>query len=73
MVSAGIFPYSPKFAKHWRIIWSFFPPNLLARALKILADATFTAQDSGISWSKITECGPNDASCVITIVCRHVF
>lgn len=63
------FPYSNNFPNFYRIIWSLFPPNLLAEALSLLADATSTPQDPGISWSKRADCAPNDLDCVITIVC----
>ncbi|XP_019082065.1 ABC transporter A family member 2 isoform X4 [Vitis vinifera] len=61
------FPYSNNFPNFYRIIWSLFPPNLLAEALSLLADATSTPQDPGISWSKRADCAPNDLDCVITI------
>lgn len=52
-----------------RALWSLFPPNTFSQGLKLLADATSTPQDPGISWSKRAECGPNDdTDCVITIV-----
>lgn len=52
-----------------RSLWSLFPPNTFSQGLKLLADATSTPQDPGISWSKRAECGPNDdIDCVITIV-----
>ena len=63
------FPYNDNFADFYRIIWSLFPPNLLAGALRLLADATSTPQYQGISWSRRAECAPNDLECVITIVC----
>ncbi|CAI9264283.1 unnamed protein product [Lactuca saligna] len=48
-------------------IWSFFPPNLLAKALQLLSDATSTPKDPGISWSRIGECAPNDNDCLINM------
>lgn len=63
------FPYSDNFSDFYRIIWSLFPPNLLAEALSLLADATSTPQDPGINWSRRADCAPNDLECVITIVC----
>jgi len=52
-----------------RALWSLFPPNTFSQGLKLLADATSTPQDPGISWSKRAECGPNDdTGCVLTIV-----
>ncbi|KAM1099857.1 hypothetical protein ACFX15_006173 [Malus domestica] len=67
LVTAFGFPYSNSISKTYRIIWSFFPPNLLAKALQLLAGATSTPQDIGISWSRRTKCAPNDDECVITI------
>ncbi|KAK9676736.1 hypothetical protein RND81_11G096600 [Saponaria officinalis] len=61
------FPYSDRFSKGYRIIWSFFPPNLLAKALKMLTDATATHRDPGISWSGRTKCSPNDDDCIVTM------
>ncbi|KAM6594094.1 hypothetical protein CsatA_001797 [Cannabis sativa] len=61
------FPYMSKFSKLCQIIWSFFPPNLLAKALWLLSDATSSPEDVGISWSGRAMCTPNDEYCVITI------
>ncbi|KAI8016969.1 ABC transporter A family member 2 [Camellia lanceoleosa] len=61
------FPYSSNFSSLYRIIWSLFPPNLLAQGLKLLSDATATPQDPGISWSRKGKCAPNDNECVVTI------
>ncbi|KAL0355623.1 UNVERIFIED_CONTAM: ABC transporter A family member 2 [Sesamum radiatum] len=55
------------FSKTYRIMWSFFPPNLLAAGLNLLSDATATPQDPGINWKGRTRCAPNDRECVITI------
>ncbi|KAJ0048785.1 hypothetical protein Pint_15238 [Pistacia integerrima] len=67
VVTISGFPYSEQFSNTYRIIWSLFPPNLLAEALKLLADATSSPGDIGISWSRRAECAPNDTECVITI------
>ncbi|XP_062114912.1 ABC transporter A family member 2-like [Humulus lupulus] len=61
------FPYMSKFSQLCQIIWSFFPPNLLAKALWLLSDATSSPEDVGISWSGRAMCTPNDEYCVITI------
>ncbi|CAL9247259.1 unnamed protein product [Arabidopsis halleri] len=62
------FPYAKKYSRMIRTLWSLFPPNTFSQGLKLLADATSTPQDPGISWSKRAECGPNeDTDCVITI------
>nr|XP_027125264.1 ABC transporter A family member 2-like [Coffea arabica] len=61
------FPYSHNFQNFFRIIWSFFPPNLLSEGLQLLSDATATPQDPGISWSGRSKCAPNDTECVISI------
>ncbi|CAI9266696.1 unnamed protein product [Lactuca saligna] len=61
------FPYTDNFSNTQRIIWSFFPPNLLAKALQLLSDATSTPQDPGIRWSHIGKCAPNDIDCMITV------
>ncbi|CDP12364.1 unnamed protein product [Coffea canephora] len=61
------FPYSHNYQNYFRIIWSFFPPNLLSEGLQLLSDATATPQDPGISWSGRSKCAPNDTECVISI------
>ncbi|KAL2515977.1 ABC transporter A family member 2 [Forsythia ovata] len=61
------FPYSDKFSNTYRIVWSFFPPNLLAQGLQLLSNATATPQDPGVSWNGRTKCSPNDTECIITI------
>ncbi|XP_039005388.1 ABC transporter A family member 2-like isoform X2 [Hibiscus syriacus] len=66
VTSAG-FPYSHTFSRTLQNIWSLFPPNLLAEALNLLSEATNTPQDIGVSWSRRTECAPNDDECIITI------
>ncbi|KAL0416463.1 UNVERIFIED_CONTAM: ABC transporter A family member 2 [Sesamum latifolium] len=67
LVTTFGFPYSQDFSKTYRIVWSFFPPNLLAAGLNLLSDATATPQDPGISWKGRTRCASNDRECVITI------
>ncbi|KAL0440635.1 UNVERIFIED_CONTAM: ABC transporter A family member 2 [Sesamum radiatum] len=67
LVTTFGFPYSQNFSKVYRIVWSFFPPNLLAAGLNLLSDATATPQDPGISWKGRKRCAPNDTECVITI------
>ncbi|GLU12335.1 hypothetical protein SLE2022_290220 [Rubroshorea leprosula] len=61
------FPYSKSISPAIRIIWSFFSPNLLAQGISILAGATETPEDIGVSWSRRTKCAPNDDGCVITM------
>ncbi|GMN45684.1 hypothetical protein TIFTF001_014866 [Ficus carica] len=61
------FPYNHRFSKRFRTGWSFFPPNLLTKALWLLSDATSSPRDAGISWRRISKCSPNDAECLITI------
>ncbi|KAF6159975.1 hypothetical protein GIB67_033059 [Kingdonia uniflora] len=67
LVTTFGFPYSDSFTNTYRIIWSLFPPNLLAKALNLLGDATATSQDKGISWSRRGECPSAEYDCVITI------
>ncbi|KAM7479997.1 hypothetical protein LguiA_028210 [Lonicera macranthoides] len=67
LVTTFGFPYSNNFSKTYQIIWSFFPPDLLAQALQLLSDATSTPGDPGISWSGRSKCAPNDTECVITM------
>ena len=69
IITTNGFPYSDNFSSGLQNVWSLFPPNLLAQALKLLSDATATPEDIGVSWSKRTKCAPNDEECVITIVC----
>ncbi|XP_071717353.1 ABC transporter A family member 2-like [Rutidosis leptorrhynchoides] len=67
VVTAFGFPYSKNFSNTYRTIWSFYPPNLLAKALQLLSDATATPEDPGISWAGIGKCSPNDTDCLITL------
>ncbi|KMT02071.1 hypothetical protein BVRB_9g208000 [Beta vulgaris subsp. vulgaris] len=67
IVTAFGFPYSDSFSQTYRVIWSFYPPNLLAKALNMLTDATRTSQDPGVSWSGRTRCAPNDDDCILTM------
>ncbi|CAA2960801.1 ABC transporter A family member 2 [Olea europaea subsp. europaea] len=67
LVTAFGFPYSDNFSNTYRIVWSFFPPNLLAQGLQLLSDATTTPQDPGVSWNGRTKCSPNDTECIVTI------
>ncbi|KAJ7195011.1 hypothetical protein O6H91_Y513100 [Diphasiastrum complanatum] len=67
LVTTFGFPYSKSFSKIYRIIWSFFPPNLFAIGLNYLGDATATKQDKGISWSGRTKCSNADQDCVLTM------
>ncbi|TXG50443.1 hypothetical protein EZV62_022967 [Acer yangbiense] len=67
LVTVFGFPYADNFSTTLQTIWSLFPPNLLAQALQLLASATSTPEDIGISWSRRGECAPNDTECVITI------
>ncbi|CAL9173892.1 unnamed protein product [Musa hybrid cultivar] len=50
-------------------IRSLFPPNLLAKALGLLGNATATSEGKGISWRNRGECTTFEPNCVITIVC----
>ncbi|XP_065877068.1 ABC transporter A family member 2 [Euphorbia lathyris] len=66
------FPYGLDVSRALRTIWSFFPPNLLAVSVNLLAQATATPEDAGISWSGRKRCAEDyDFSavedCVITI------
>lgn len=70
IVTAFGFPYSEMFSKTYRVIWSFYPPNLFAKAVQLLTDATGTDQDPGLSWSRRTKCSPNDDACILTMVCN---
>lgn len=72
LVTVFGFPYDESISRPYRIVWSFFPPNLLAKALNILADATSTPDDVGISWNRRAECAPDDYECVITIVSKLI-
>ncbi|AEE78323.1 ABC transporter A family member 2 [Arabidopsis thaliana] len=68
LATSSGFPYAKKYSRMIRALWSLFPPNTFSQGLKLLADATSTPQDPGISWSKRAECGPNDdTGCVLTI------
>ncbi|KAI3970659.1 hypothetical protein MKX01_024306 [Papaver californicum] len=67
LVTTFGFPYTDSTSMIYRIVWSFFSPNLLAKALKTLGDATATSDDSGISWSGRAQCPVTETDCVITI------
>ncbi|KAL5975473.1 ATP-binding cassette sub- A member 2 [Asimina triloba] len=67
VVTAFGFPYGNSFSKGYQVIWSIFPPNLLAQALDLLGRSTATPQDEGISWSKRADCPPKDLNCAVTI------
>ncbi|KAK6123307.1 hypothetical protein DH2020_042958 [Rehmannia glutinosa] len=67
LVTTSGFPYGPGFSNTYRIVWSLFPPNLLAAGLKLLFDATATPQDPGISWNGRMRCPPTDTECVVTM------
>ena len=49
-------------------MWSFFPPNLLAQALKMFKDASSQPEGVGISWDRQANCPPDGSDCVMTIV-----
>lgn len=67
LVTTFGFPYSSDYSEGYRVIWSLFPPNLLAQALNLLGDATATSEDDGISWSRRAECPASDSDCSLTI------
>lgn len=68
LVTVFGFPYSQDISKTYRVVWSIFPPNLLAQGLNLLSEATATSLDPGVSWNGRSECAPNDTECVITMV-----
>ncbi|KAJ4824170.1 ATP-binding cassette sub- A member 2 [Turnera subulata] len=61
------FPYTKSFKVFIRFLWSLFPPNLLAISVKLLADATSTPEEPGVSWKGRSKCAPDDQECVITL------
>ncbi|ERN03831.1 hypothetical protein AMTRI_Chr05g73820 [Amborella trichopoda] len=61
------FPYGGDYSGTYRVIWSLFPPNLLAQALQLLGSATATSEDPGISLGDISKCPEADSSCGLTI------
>ncbi|XP_030937873.1 ABC transporter A family member 2-like isoform X2 [Quercus lobata] len=67
MTVAFGFPYDQSFAIKYRILWSFFPPNLLAQALNMFTDASSQPEGVGISWGRRADCPPDDSDCVMTI------
>ncbi|WOL00343.1 ABC transporter A family member 2 isoform X1 [Canna indica] len=67
LVTTFGFPYDNDFSKIYRAIWSLFPPNLLAKALDLLGNATATNEDEGISWQRRGKCTTHEPDCVITI------
>ncbi|XP_010547807.1 PREDICTED: ABC transporter A family member 2 [Tarenaya hassleriana] len=68
LATSSGFPYGSNYSVTLRALWSLFPPNTFSQGLQLLAAATSTPQDPGISWNDRAECAPNDSSdCVITI------
>ncbi|CAO2206628.1 unnamed protein product [Urochloa humidicola] len=67
LVTTFGFPYSSDYKKLYRVLWSLFPPDVFAKALKILGDATATPEDKGISWNQRGKCPSFETDCVITI------
>ncbi|KAM4107078.1 hypothetical protein ACB094_04G115600 [Castanea mollissima] len=61
------FPYDQSVAIKYRIMWSFFPPNLLAQALNVFKDASSQPEGVGISWGRRADCPPDGSDCVMTI------
>ncbi|MCO5612676.1 hypothetical protein L7F22_066945 [Adiantum nelumboides] len=61
------FPYDESFPKSYQVIWSFFPPNLLAIALLYLGRATTNKQDPGVSWERRKRCSYSQPNCVLTM------
>ncbi|KAB5524858.1 hypothetical protein DKX38_022607 [Salix brachista] len=67
IITIAGFPYKKSISAFLRLIWSFFPPNLLAQAVKLLSDATSTPEALGISWKGRSKCPPDTNDCVMTI------
>ncbi|KAF3322075.1 ABC transporter A family member 2-like protein [Carex littledalei] len=67
LVTTFGFPYSTTYKDYYRNIWSLFPPNLFAKAVNTLGDATSTPEDPGVHWSSINKCTEVEPDCVITI------
>uniref|UniRef100_A0A6M2F1H9 ABC transporter domain-containing protein n=1 Tax=Populus davidiana TaxID=266767 RepID=A0A6M2F1H9_9ROSI len=67
IITIAGFPYKESISGFLRFIWSFFPPNLLAIAVKLLSDASNTPEDLGISWKGRSKCPPDADDCAITI------
>ncbi|KAJ3687336.1 hypothetical protein LUZ61_016500 [Rhynchospora tenuis] len=67
LVTTFGFPYSDSYKSYYRAIWSLFSPNLFAKAVNILGDATSTPEDPGVSWGRINQCTYREPDCVITI------
>lgn len=73
MVTGFGWPYDDGNKIGYRVVWSLFPPDLLAHALKLLGDATATPEDEGMSWSERGKCAPYQSSdCWMTIVCLFI-
>ena len=71
MTVAFGFPYDQSIAIKYRIMWSFFPPNLLAQALNMFTDASSKPEGVGISWGRRADCPPDNSDCEMTIVSTH--
>ncbi|KAL9375204.1 hypothetical protein Peur_032083 [Populus x canadensis] len=67
IITIAGFPYKKSISAFLRLIWSFFPPNLLAKAVNVLSDASSTPEALGISWKGRSKCPPDVDDCVMTI------
>ncbi|KAJ6374152.1 hypothetical protein OIU78_029789 [Salix suchowensis] len=67
IITIAGFPYKKSISSILRFIWSFFPPNLLAKAVDLLSDATSTPEALGISWKGRSKCPSDTDDCVMTI------
>ncbi|XP_042506443.1 ABC transporter A family member 2-like [Macadamia integrifolia] len=67
LVTTFGFPYSDSYSQLYKILWSLFPPNLLAHALDMLSNETNTSEDKGISWSARARCPLSTSDCALTI------
>jgi hypothetical protein len=52
------FLYSTNYEKYYRIIWSFFSPNVFAKALNILGKATATPEDKELAGISVGRAQP---------------
>ncbi|CAJ2676962.1 unnamed protein product [Trifolium pratense] len=67
VVRAG-FPYTDGISDTYRNLWSLFPPNPFAQALKVLSNAVSTPEGDGVSWSKRgVSCDAFDTNCGMSI------
>ncbi|CAM8920749.1 unnamed protein product [Rhodiola kirilowii] len=69
-ISSGPFFFSSTMRPLYRNLWSFFPPNLLARGVSLLNQATDANTDqkgAGMKWDQLAMCESDQPDCTMTM------